>query len=76
MRVRVALNRLKDFLFACVYQGSAAKAEVDKAQRLLIDMFAYYVAHPGEIGEEARRSKSIRSARMSRSGFVPCGLRS
>jgi dGTPase len=54
-RVRTALNCLKDFLFASVYQGSAAKAEVDKAQRLLIDMFAYYVDHPAEIGEEARR---------------------
>jgi dGTPase len=53
--VRVALNGLKDFLFEVVYQGSAAKAEVDKAQRLLIDMFAHFVAHPNEIGEEARR---------------------
>jgi dGTPase len=53
--VRVALNGLKDFLFEVVYQGSAAKAEVDKAQRLLIDMFAHFVDHPGEIGEEARR---------------------
>jgi dGTPase len=53
--VRVALNGLKDFLFEVVYQGSAAKAEVDKAQRLLIDVFAHFVDHPGEIGEEARR---------------------
>jgi dGTPase len=53
--VRVALNGLKDFLFQSVYQGSAAKAEVDKAQRLLVSMFAYFADHPGEIGEEARR---------------------
>lgn len=53
--VRAALNGLKDFLFQNVYQGSAAKAEVDKAQRLLVSMFAYFADHPGEIGEEARR---------------------
>jgi len=53
--VRIALNGLKDFLFETVYQGSVAKTEVDKAQRLLIDMFQYFVDHPGEIGEEARR---------------------
>ncbi len=53
--VRAALNGLKDFLFEVVYQGSAAKAEVGKAQRLLIALFAYFVDHPGEIGEEARR---------------------
>jgi dGTPase len=53
--VRAALNGLKDFLFVSVYQGSAAKAEVGKAQRLLITLFAYFVDHPGEIGEEARR---------------------
>ena len=53
--VRRALNGLKDFLFETVYQGSAAKAEVEKAQRLLIDMFEYFADHPREIGEEARR---------------------
>jgi dGTPase len=53
--VRAALNGLKDFLFVTVYQGSAAKAEVGKAQRLLITLFAYFIDHPGEIGEEARR---------------------
>lgn len=53
--VRAALNGLKDFLFEAVYHGSAAKAEVDKAQRLLIDMFQYFVDHPAAIGEEARR---------------------
>ncbi len=53
--VRVALNGLKDFLFEAVYQGSDAKAEVGKAQRLLIALFGYFVDHPEEIGAEARR---------------------
>ncbi len=52
--IRDALNTLKDFLFEAVYNGSAAKTEVGKAQRLLGDLFAYFVDHPGEMSEEFR----------------------
>ena len=51
---RQALNRLKDFLFERVYLGSAAKADVGKAQRLLRELFDYFVARPDEMGDEAR----------------------
>jgi dGTPase len=54
-RVRQALNTLKDFLFEVVYQGSAAKAEVGKAQRLLAELFDYFVAHPEEMSADSRR---------------------
>jgi dGTPase len=54
--VQRALNELKDFLFDRVYRGSAAKADVSKAQRLLHELFEYFVAHPDEIGDEARHS--------------------
>jgi len=53
--VRVALNELKDFLFEAVYHGSAAKTEVWKAQRLLTQLFGYFVEHPEEMSEESRR---------------------
>ena len=53
--VRSALNTLKDFLFQVVYQGSAAKAEVGKAQRLLAELFDYFVAHPEEMSADSRR---------------------
>lgn len=53
--VRIALNGLKDFLFEVVYQGSAAKADVGKSQRLLLELFEYFVDHPNEISEESRR---------------------
>jgi dGTPase len=52
--VRRALNDLKDFLFERVYRGSAAKEDVGKAQRLLHELFEYFVAHPDEMGDEAR----------------------
>ena len=53
--VRLALNGLKDFLFETVYQASAAKAEVGRAQRLLHELFAYFLDHPQQIGDESRR---------------------
>jgi dGTPase len=53
--VRTALNDLKDFLFEAVYLGSAAKAEVGKTQRLLLDLFAHFVEHPDQMSAEARR---------------------
>jgi len=53
--VRVALNELKDFLFRAVYEASAARAEVGKAQRLLADLFVYFVEHPEEITADSRR---------------------
>jgi len=65
--VRRALNELKDFLFDHVYLGSAAKADVSKAQRLLRELFEYFVAHPGETGDEARRSFDAGQAGVERS---------
>jgi dGTPase len=53
--VRVAMNELKEFLFEHVYQGSAAKAEVAKAQRVIADLFGYFVEHPDEITIDSRR---------------------
>jgi dGTPase len=54
--IRGALNTLKDFLFERIYQGSAAKADVGKAQHLLGELFGYFVARPEAMGEEARGS--------------------
>ncbi len=50
--VRTALNVLKDFLADRVYHGPAARGEVRKAQRLLKELFAYYLDHPQEIAAE------------------------
>ena len=52
--IRRALNELKDFLFDRIYYSSAAKTDVGKAQRLLRELFDYFVAHPDEMGDEAR----------------------
>lgn len=50
--VRAALNALKDFLTARVYQGPAAAVEVRKAQRLVQGLFEHYADHPEDISEE------------------------
>jgi len=50
--VRRALNTLKDFLAEHVYHGPAARVEVRKAQRLLQQLFAYYLEHLDELPAE------------------------
>ena len=52
--VRVALNMLKDFLTARIYRGPVAAAEVQKAQRLVKALYAYYLEHPDEVSSETR----------------------
>lgn len=60
--VRGALNELKDFLFERVYRGSTAKADVAKAQRLLRELFEYFVEHPEEMGESPESRTSVQRA--------------
>ncbi len=40
---------LRSFMFAYVYEGSAAKHEADKAKRLLLELFHYYIEHVDEL---------------------------
>lgn len=53
--VRAALNALKDFLFQAVYSDSTVKGETGKAQRLLEELFTYFVSRPEEMSPEFRR---------------------
>ena len=50
--VFAALDRLRDFLFAEVYLRTAATDEHDRAIRLLRELFAYFLEHPGELPPE------------------------
>ncbi len=47
--VKRATGDLRKFLFDSVYIGSVAKKEEDKAQRLIINLFEYYLSYPQEI---------------------------
>lgn len=51
-----ALDRLRDFMFAEVYLRESSRAEHEKAVKLLRDLFAYFLEHPGELPEEYHRA--------------------
>lgn len=48
------LAELRDFLFECVYVGSVAKQEQDKAIMVLRSLFGFYLEHPAEMPAEFR----------------------
>jgi len=50
--VRIALNRLKDFLSAHLYRGPATAAEVARAQALLRALYDHQLAHPEALSAE------------------------
>ncbi len=47
-----AMLELRDFLFATVYTGSAAKTENSKAKRVLRGVFLYFLQRPQELPPE------------------------
>jgi dGTPase len=57
---------LRGFMFERVYEGSVAKMEADKAKRLLMELFHYYVGHVDELigdsGESGAASDPVRIA--------------
>ncbi|MBU4240690.1 MAG: deoxyguanosinetriphosphate triphosphohydrolase [Actinobacteria bacterium] len=46
------MDRLRDFLFENVYIGSVAKAEEDKAVRVLRSLAEHYLENPGQLPDE------------------------
>jgi dGTPase len=52
--VRVALNRLKDFLSERVYRGPATADEVARAQALLRALYDHHLTHPDDLSAEFR----------------------
>jgi len=65
--VEEASNRLKDFLFARVYQGEAvAGSDAEKVAGMLKSLFRFYMDHPQEVngGEQAASASSARLARV------------
>lgn len=55
-RILEATNELREFLFQRVYTESPAKAEEGKVQSLLEQLYAHFLAKPGEMPEEFRRN--------------------
>jgi dGTPase len=55
-RVFRALDELRDFMFEQVYLRESSRREHEKATKLLRDLFAYYLDHPGELPAEYDRA--------------------
>jgi dGTPase len=53
--VLTAIEALKDFMFERVYFNADAKAEEPKAQHVVKQLFAYYMANPEELPSEFRQ---------------------
>lgn len=53
--VREAMDELRAFLFANVYEGSAAKREEDKARHVVRALYGYFAANPEALPPEYRR---------------------
>lgn len=52
--VRIALNRLKDFLSERVYRGPATADEVARAQALLRALYDHHLTHPEDLSAECQ----------------------
>ncbi len=52
--IRGALNLLTEFLAQHVYHGTPARTEVRKAQRLVKELYAYFLDHPDDVPSEYR----------------------
>ena len=49
VEVQKASERLRSFMFENVYYSKTAKSEEDKAERMLTEMFSYFVKNTGEL---------------------------
>lgn len=47
-----AMKGLRQWMFENVYKNPAAKAEEGKAQQLIVQLYEYYMDHPGRLPEE------------------------
>ncbi len=50
--IRQAMSSLRDFLFETVYTNPVAKAEEEKAKRMLQELFGYYISKTDKLPEE------------------------
>ena len=53
--MRATLTGLRAFMFRKVYHSDIATSEHEKAQKIVGDLFAYYLEHPQEMEGEFRR---------------------
>lgn len=57
--IDAALKELRQFMFKNVYVASAAKAEEDKAMKIVKEVYDYYMNHPDELPSGALLDKDL-----------------
>ena len=65
-----AMLRLRTFMFEHVYLGPTARAEHEKIERVLRELFDWYCSHPEELPAGAREDRA-RAARAVRLVLLP-----
>jgi dGTPase len=56
-------NDLRTFLYSSIYEGEITKREFKKAEKILIDLYHYYLKNMKEVVREVPGSSSVKSAR-------------
>jgi dGTPase len=57
--VRMAMLRLRKFMFERVYLGPEARSEHDRVRRTLMGLFEHYLAHPGDVPDGAAAADQV-----------------
>jgi len=69
-KVYDTMQALRKFMFENVYTNPIAKGQEKKAEKMLIDMFEYYVEHPEAIPEEHRNAPEGRERAVA--DYIAC----
>lgn len=64
--IEEAMMDLRALMFQNVYQNSIAREEEEKARKMLIELFHYFVAHPREMTEEHLKLMEEKSEPLER----------
>jgi dGTPase len=62
--VSEAAYMLRDFLYERVYESQVIRREFRKAEKILKDLYEYYLEHPGEVFGDIPPVKKVNKNRM------------
>lgn len=72
-QMREALQGLRAFMFRNVYHSEIALREHKKAEKIVEDLFAYYMTHPSEMeGEFLRLMEEGESVEKTVTDYIAC----